>query len=78
MTCTQCRSEHVIQVNRLRYLLLLSALPVLVALIIGFMVHSIFFLFVPAVLLINFMASRKKPLLYICQACKFRWVVSPK
>jgi hypothetical protein len=78
MTCPKCSSHHITHINRLRYLLLLSTLPVLAALIIGFTVFSIFLLCIPIILLINFLAVRKKPSLYICQKCKFRWEVNSK
>lgn len=78
MTCSKCSSQHIIPFNRLRHFLLLSTLPILFALIIGWMVHVVFFLCIPLVLFINLIVVRKKPLLYICQACRFSWAANPK
>jgi hypothetical protein len=76
MSCTQCNSQHILYVNRLRHFLFLSTLPILVALVITFMVHVLFFVFIPIILLFNITASGKKPILYICQSCKYRWAAN--
>lgn len=54
-----------------RYVIFLSALPVLVTLIVTFIVHPLFVLFVPLVLLINMRAAKKRIRLGRCQACLY-------
>lgn len=76
MSCSQCNSHHILYVNRLRHFLFLSTLPIIFALIMTLMVHVLFFVFIPIILLFNFTTSRKKPILYICQSCKYRWSTS--
>lgn len=53
-----------------RYLFMTSILPVLVVLAIGLFFEPLFFLFIPAVIVTNYILAKRKAPMVICRSCR--------
>ena len=66
--CTQCKHRKLEEMPNSRYVLFLSLLPWVVALILSYFVHSIFLISIPIIGFINMKAAKRKPLKR-CPSC---------
>ncbi|MET3507395.1 hypothetical protein [Halalkalibacter oceani] len=67
--CPKCQQPSWKEMPFARYVIFLSALPVLVALCLTFIIDPLLILFVPIVLLLNMRAAKKRIRLGRCQTC---------
>ncbi|SDI62757.1 hypothetical protein [Alteribacillus bidgolensis] len=70
LKCSKCGKSNLWVMSPIRYIFFTSTLPVLAALLFGFLADPVFFLFIPAVILTNHLLAKKKTPLKICKDCK--------
>ncbi|TVP82090.1 MAG: hypothetical protein EA344_12070 [Alkalicoccus sp.] len=68
--CTSCQSSNVMIMQKWRYLFLTSMLPVLVVLAVSIFIEPLFLLFIPAVLVTNYIISARKTPMVMCRDCR--------
>ncbi|UTR08796.1 hypothetical protein MM300_12700 [Evansella sp. LMS18] len=68
--CPSCRSSSVTVLHKWRYLFMTSMLPVLVILAAGIFFEPLFLLFLPAVIVTNYIIAGKKTPMLICRGCR--------
>ncbi|MFC0561055.1 hypothetical protein [Halalkalibacter alkalisediminis] len=66
--CAQCKNRKLEEMPNVRYVLFLSVLPWIMALILSYFVHSIFLVCIPLIGFLNMKAAKRKPLRR-CQSC---------
>lgn len=69
-SCLHCESKEVVIMDKWRYFLFLSGLPILVSAVVGYIVHPIFFLMIFLVSFINMKIAKKKTPIIICKSCR--------
>lgn len=69
--CPSCRSSSVTMLHKWRYLFMTSMLPVLVILAAGIFFEPLFLLFIPAVIITNYIIAVRKTPMLICRGCRY-------
>ncbi|MFB5662725.1 hypothetical protein [Alteribacillus sp. HJP-4] len=69
-TCNSCGSRNVVLMTKWRYVFFMSSLPLVTAVLLGFLFHSVFYLFTPGIILMNIILAGKKAPVKICKDCK--------
>ncbi|WP_240376138.1 hypothetical protein [Bacillus piscicola] len=67
--CTKCGHANMLSISPTRYAFTMSTLPVGLALVIGFFIEPLMFLFIPAIILTNHLLAKKKAPFHFCKAC---------
>ncbi|WP_100400375.1 hypothetical protein [Bacillus sp. FJAT-44742] len=68
--CPKCGKEELLLILKWRYMFLTSTMPIVAALLIGYFFHIIFLVFIPGILVMNYLIAKKKTPFLICKTCR--------